>query len=229
MNKSVIIKSFPHGISVFLDAELPMESLLEEVALKFRESSHFFKNARLALSLEGRSMTDEEERMVIQAITDNSEIHVLCLVSRDPEADQNYFQAVEQCSMQETEEEAPEENDGNFYRGNLKKGHILETESSIIVLGDVLPGSSIISTRDIIILGGLYGEAYAGGNGDPNHFIVALEMSPEKLQIGDFKDNTTKKKRWFFHQKLQPQIAYVKENKIVMESITKELLSHLCF
>ena len=56
-----------------------------------------------------------------------------------------------------------------------------------MVLGDVYPGSTIVSTKDIVILGGLFGKAYAGGNGSGGHFIAALEMAPERLQIGDFK------------------------------------------
>lgn len=49
-----------------------------------------------------------------------------------------------------------EDNDGHFYRGTLKNGQILETESSIVILGDVYPGSAIVSTKDIVVLGGLF-------------------------------------------------------------------------
>ena len=83
------------------------------------------------------------------------------------------------------------ENAGQFYKGTLKDGQTLETENSVIVLGDVYPGACIVSNKDIVILGGLYGQAYAGGSGDEGHFVVALEMSPEKLKIGDFKYKTS--------------------------------------
>ena len=96
-----------------------------------------------------------------------------------------------------------------------------------LILGDVYPGSAIISARDIIVLGGLFGEAYAGGNGNPGHYVVALEMSPEKLKIGDFKYTAKEKAKWSIKPKMQPKIAYVKEQQVVMESLTKELLSEL--
>ena len=93
------------------------------------------------------------------------------------------------------------------------------------MLGDVYPGSSVISTRNIIILGGLYGEAYAGGNGDEEHYIVALEMEPEQLQIGDFKYRANEKgNKWGIKPKVKPKIAYVKNERIVVEPLTKELL-----
>ena len=51
-------------------------------------------------------------------------------------------------------------------------------------------------------------------------------MSPEKLKIGDFKYISKEKvSKWSIKPKVQPKIAYVKNNKIVMDSLTKELLS----
>ena len=98
----------------------------------------------------------------------------------------------------------------------------------MIVLGDVYPGASIISNKDIVILGGLYGQAYAGGSGDEGHFVVALEMSPEKLKIGDFKYKTSEKQsKWSIRPKVHPKIAYVEDGRVIMEPITKELLNDL--
>ena len=95
-------------------------------------------------------------------------------------------------------------------------------------MGDIYPGSAIISAKDIIVLGGLFGEAYAGGNGSPGHYVAALEMSPEKLKIGDFKYHSKEKgPKWSIRAKVQPKIAYVKDEKVIIDAITKELLSEL--
>lgn len=222
MRNAVIIKSFQNGISVYLNEEIPFLDLLDEVVFKFRESRNFFKNAKMAISLDGRTLK-EEERMVLNAICENSDLHIVCLVGKDEEKNQNYLKAIQQLEYRNSEED----NDGHFYRGTLKDGQILETESSIVVLGDVYPGSAIISTKDIVILGGLFGKAYAGGNGSEGHFVAALEMAPERLQIGDFKYKCGKQMKWSIKPKVQPKIAYVKDNKVVMEPITKELLSDL--
>ena len=80
------------------------------------------------------------------------------------------------------------------------------------------------------MLGGLYGQAYAGGNGEEGHFVVALEMSPEKLKIGDFKYKTSEKQsKWSIKPKIQPKIAYVNDARVKIEPITKELLNDLPF
>ena len=100
---------------------------------------------------------------------------------------------------------------------------MLESEENIVILGDVNPGCTVISSQSIVVLGGLYGEAYAGLEGEGSYYIAALEMAPEKLKIGDFK-YTAQKARWGIKPKVHPQVAYVKNNKVVLDSLTKELL-----
>lgn len=224
MKNPVIIKSFPNGLSIYLDEDIEFDSLLNEIALKFKESANFFKDARMGISFEGRRLSDEEERMIVDIISANSSLNIACVIGKDEETNRNYIHAMQQLDFHRHEIE----NAGQFYKGTLKDGQILETENSIIVLGDVYPGACIISKKDIIVLGGLYGQAYAGGNGLDGHFVVALEMSPEKLKIGEFKYKTSEKQsKWSIRPKVQPKIAYVNDGHVIMEAITKELLSGL--
>ena len=224
MKQSVIIKSFPNGIVLHLSEAYTFEEILQETAIRFRESRDFFKDAKMALSIKGRKLTEEEENTLLNIISENSDIHILCLVSDDEDTDRMFIKAISETDFSE---DGNGNSAGQFYKGTLKNGEVLETEYSIVILGDVYPGSAIISARDIIVLGGLYGEAYAGGNGSDGHYVAALEMSPEKLKIGDFKYHAKEKSKWGIKPKVQPKIAYVKNKKIVMDSLTKELLSDM--
>ena len=224
MKNPVIIKSFPNGLSLYLDDAMPFDRLLEEIAVKFKESAQFFKDAHMGISFEGRKLTEAEEREVLDVISDNSSLNIICIIGKDDENNQNYIRALQQLEFHQHEME----NVGQFYKGTLKGGQTLETENSIIVMGDVYPGASIISSKDIVVLGGLYGQAYAGGNGLDHHFVVALEMSPEKLKIGEFKYKSSEKQsKWSIKPKVQPKIAYVKDGRVMMEAISKELLNAL--
>ena len=226
MKNAVIIKSFPNGLSIFLDSELPFSQLLEEIAVKFSESANFFKDASMVLSFEGRVLSDQEERQIVDIISANSRLKIVCIMGKDEETERNFVKALQQLSFHQE----VMENAGQFYKGTLKDGQILETENSIIVLGDVYPGACIISSKDIVVLGGLYVQAYAGGNGEEGHFVVALEMSPEKLKIGDFKYKTSEKQsKWSIKPKIQPKIAFVNDARVKIEPITKELLNDLPF
>lgn len=225
MKNSVVIKSFPNGIVLHLDPDMDFEKLIIDVADKFHESSSFFKDAKMALSIKGRILTDQEEEQILDAISENSDLRIICLVGEDDATNQTFVKALQQTDFSS---ESSSGSEGQFYRGTLKNGQILETESSIVILGDVYPGSAIISAKDIIVLGGLFGEAYAGGNGSSGHYVAALEMSPEKLKIGDFKYKSKEKtSKWSIKPKVQPKIAYVKDEKVIMELLTKELLSEL--
>ncbi|MDE5824970.1 MAG: septum site-determining protein MinC [Lachnospiraceae bacterium] len=224
MKNSVILKSFPNGISVIMDSTISFEDLLEKIALKFREADGFFKNASVAISLEGRELTEEQEREILDAITQNSRLNILCLMGKDEEKNLKFLGVQNHLNFQE------DENSGQFYRGTLHEGASIETEHSIIILGDVCEGSRVYSNKDVVILGALRGDAYAGAGGNNNHFVVALDMNPGILQIGDlvYSGQPQKTSRWGFHKRPQtvPKIAYTYNGAVQMESITKELLDN---
>jgi septum site-determining protein MinC len=175
----------------------------------------------MALSIEGRVVTDMEEIRILDTIRRNSNLNILCIVGHDEETNKTYLKA-----LQHMEKRLTGGDEGQFYKGCLKDNAVIETEASIVILGDVYPGSAVISAKNIIVLGGLYGEAYAGGNGQGNAYVVALEMAPERLKIGDFKYKYSgKTSKWGIRPKVQPKIAYVKNERIVFDALTKELLS----
>ena len=224
MKDNIMIKKFPNGITLHLNSEIDFEVLLEELAVKFNQSRNFFRNAKVALALEGRILSEAEERQIVRTIHDNSDLSIICIVGKNEETDRNFVKAIQKVEMQHTD------NYGHFYRGTLKNNQKIEMEdSSIVILGDVYPGCVVTSSKDIIILGGLYGEAHAGIGNEDNHYIVALEMSPERIKIGDFRYKSKDRPRWGIKPKVQPKIAYVKDKHIVTEPITKDLLEYLPF
>ncbi len=223
MKNPVILKSFQSGISVIMDANIPYEDLLESVAEKFRDADGFFKDAAVAISLEGRELSEEQEREVLDTITQNSRLRVLCLMGRDEDKNLKFVGIQNSLSFRE------DENCGQFYRGSLKNGQSIETEHSIIILGDVCEGCSVYSSKDIVVLGRLSGDAHAGAGGSINHFVVALEMCPHSLKIGQlsYEGEGQSQKASFWHKKSvkeTPKIAYTYNGKILVDAITKELL-----
>ena len=224
MRNIVTIKSFPNGISVHLAEDVSFEEILQQIAIKFKESEKFFKNARFALSFEGRTLSDLEERQIVGMINKVCDIQIACIVGKDQETEQTYLKAIRQLEYEKAEQTA------QFYTGSIKDGQILETEQSIIVLGDVNPGCSIVSKKNIVILGGLYGEAFAGLDGR-EHFIIALQFSPEKVRIADCFAKLTEKPKWSIKQKQVPKIAYINNKQVSIEDVRfdSDLLSQLLF
>ena len=220
MKDAVLIKSFPNGITLLMREDASMEEILQELTVKFTEARNFFGSSTMALSMEGRKVTEAEEILILDTIRVNSNVRIACIVGHDDDTNKNFIKALQHMDKKLSGTEG-----GQFYKGTLKNREVIETENSIVVLGDVYPGSAVFSAGNIIVLGGLYGEAYAGGDGREDAYIVALEMEPERLKIGDFKYKTNaKQSKWGIHPKVQPKIAHLKNGKIVFDPLTKELL-----
>lgn len=216
---AVIIKSNPYGLILNLDPELPFEELRLAVAEKFRISANFFKNARLAITFRGRVLTKEQESLLVEDIVQNSSIHVLCIVDEEKESAEYYRKAV----MHALEDQKRE--DGQFYRGTLRSGQVLETEASVVVIGDVNPGAQIVSKGNIVVLGCCMGNIYAGATGDRSCFAAALTMKPMQVRIADKAARSAiVKKTDTGEYPVDPKIVFIKDDHLQMKSITNETL-----
>ena len=224
MSQAVVIKSNKYGINLILDKNMPFQELLVAIKEKFLESEKFFKDAKMAISFEGRALTQEEEYQIIETITENTSISIICIVDNDEAHADMVKQQIEAYY------DSVAGREGEFYRGTLRSGQVLESVSSVVIVGDVNPGAKIISQGNIVVLGALKGNAYAGAAGDSNCFIVALEMDPIQIQIGDIlaksPDNKKIKPRRLRRKEKNPvsaeaQIAVAKGGNIYIEPITR--------
>lgn len=218
MSQAVIIKSSKCGINLVLDAALPFPTLLEEILKRFKESEKFFANASFAISFEGRELEEEEKYQIIDSIMAETSIKILCIMEEDEIRDAVVKQKIKE--QEEAKEKAARQRkeNGTFYYGSLAQGEHLETAESIVIIGDVPYGASIVSQSDIVILGALKGSAYAGMSGKQESFISALEFDPESYNIsGIYGEPLPKGKASLFSKRNktpQAMIATVSEGII---------------
>lgn len=219
MPQPVILKSNPHGINLILDKNLPFEELKREILKKFKESDKFFKNARIGLSFEGRDLSQAEECEILELISANTSMEIVCIIDRDESKDAFYIDKIREF------DEIQSGRTGEFYKGTLRSGQVLECETSLIVLGDVNPGAKIIAKGNIVVLGSLKGNAYAGASGDENAFVAALDMDPVQIKIGNVIGRSADKGPLSAiksrKKAMEPQMAVVLDNAILIEPITK--------
>ena len=116
-----------------------------------------------------------EEREVLQIIADNSQLNIVCVIDNDEMKEKMFKKAVED-KLEELSAHT-----GQFYKGTLRSGQMLESESSIIILGDINPGAKVIAKGNIIVLGSLKGTAYAGANGNEDAFVEDENIYIERL------------------------------------------------
>lgn len=221
MSNSVMIKGTKSGIIVVLDETLDFDSLKDAIAEKFRTSSDFFGDATMAISFEGRTLTNEEQRQILDIIHENSKLNIVCVADTNPKTEE-----VLKKSLQERLLEI-NSNSGQFYKGNLRSGQVLEAETSIIVIGDVKPGAKVVSKGNIIVLGSLKGNAFAGASGNENTFVLALDMSPVQIRIADTIARAPDEQKK--SQQKETKVAYIEDGNIYIEPFTKDVMDDIHF
>src|SRR5699024_1012754 len=167
MKSSVIIKGNKYGFQIVLNPTLPFEELLREVAEKFKESIRFFDFSQsIAVSFEGRDLTQGEQNLLVDTIVENSGLKINYIINGGKAVETEFAEALS--GIREEEENPEEEEDdgeeisfpesligknGQFYRGTLRSGQKIEVDGSIVVLGDINPGAQIIAGGNVVVLG----------------------------------------------------------------------------
>ena len=218
MQDGIVIKSSKAGMTVILNPDMPFAELLASVAKKFGDSARFWGSAQMTLTLEGRSLTPEEEFQIVNTITENSQLQILCLLDTDGERNDHCEKALNEKLMELSAQT------GQFYRGTLKRGDALESEASIVIIGDVEHGARVTAKGNVIILGELKGTVTAGAAGNDQAVILAFSMSPLQLRIADHTSRFNEKNRRFGKGTM---MASVEEGKLKIFPLKKPFLSSL--
>ncbi len=92
-----------------------------------------------------------------------------------------------------------------YLETTVRSGVEIRHPGSVIVLGDVNPGSSIIADGDVLVWGALRGVAQAGANGNLRCIILALRMEPTQIRIAEFVARAPEQPP----DQYSPEVAYV--------------------
>ena len=217
MTQPVVIKANNFGILVVLDSEIPFNELIAAVKAKFSESRKFLGSAEMALGFEGRYLSIEEDSMIISAISESSDLKIMCVLDKDEEREKSFKRAIEE------KVSSLDIKNAIFYKGSLRSGQVAEFETGVIVMGDINPGANIVSKGSIVVLGSLKGTAVAGQSGNENAFIFALDMKPMQLRIADYVGRAGDEG----DDGLKTAIAYAQDGGIYIDSYNKNVLANI--
>lgn len=103
----------------------------------------------------------------------------------------------------------------------LRSGQKVETEHTLVVIGDVNSGAELVAGGDIIVLGSLRGVAHAGAYDETGggRFIMAMDLQPTQLRIGSIISRGSGE-----GQGRSAEIARVDGNLIVVEPYSSKAL-----
>ena len=236
MSDTVVIKSSTRrGRRLVLSESADYNKLKEDIAEKFRASATFLGEESKGIEFQGRVLSDEQKLEIIDIIHANCNLSIVCIIEDNPELDKRFMEKIKKFIPEETmkQETVPvqqqmpyaDSSTGQFFKGNLRSGQVLDVETSIIVIGDVKPGAKVISKGNVIILGSLKGNVYAGSGGNVNAFVVALDMNPLQIRIADTiaraPDNPKK------NPVKETKIAFWDDGNIYIEPLNKDVMGDI--
>ena len=265
MKNKVLIKGNKYGITIVLDSDIEFSKLLTELKKRLESTDSFFdSDKQIAVSFEGRELSNDELDSVLSVIKDNSRLNIQYIIDDNIKNEQKFQERISNGNPIVTEEnniinEADSDDNintsqsgdkdnllntksiGMFYKGTLRSGQKLEADDSIVIIGDVNPGASVIAGGNIVIIGTLTGSVQAGASGNRNSFVMALSMDPIQIQIADiiarssdkkmldrkFKLSERLDKKEKKHSEQNAMIATIIDDQIYMESISKNSLSDI--
>ncbi len=214
MHNTVVIKSNRAGMTVILDPDIPFPQLLSDIGKKFGDNSKFWGSVQMTLTLEGRQLTSDEEFAIINQITNHSNVEIICIVDTDAKRLERCEKALNEKLMELSCQT------GQFFKGNLQNGETLESEASIVIIGDVCKGAKVLAKGNVIVLGKLTGTVCAGVAGNKDALITALEMAPLQLRIADCSSGLDGRCKRLGRG---PMKAYLENNKVIIKPMKKSM------
>jgi len=232
----VTIKSQGDRINIILDESTNFATLAEHLRKKISDAKQFFEGASTNIAFAGRKLSGPDTAYLLNIITTEAAMQVTLVEYEEPKLTPptqplatNTRRAMVEAVVAEAAGEkevkptpvtsAPssvnyDENNTAYYRGGLRSGQRIKFDGSIVILGDANPGSEVVATGNVIVLGALKGMAHAGSLGDRSCFVSALTLQPIQLRIADLITVVPAQTKGKKGEGLKPQVAYVKDGQV---------------
>lgn len=181
MKSTCILKSHPKGICVVLDNQAPFETLVIDICNAFYEAKEYFGERSMVLSIEGRTLSNEEISVVIDAVELNSDVKVTYVVENEVAKDRRVINALDKYYFEKSEDNA------KIYRGNVNPGETLESDTGLLIIGDVKKGGVVLAKGSVAVFGCLEGAVSAGEPDNENAFIIANELLAKSATIAGLR------------------------------------------
>lgn len=196
-NKVVELKGYRDGLHLIIDPKPSLKQAESAILKRLANIGDSLSGVQVNLDVGDRNLEDEE-LIRLQKLLDEQYKMEIKQVNSDSEQTlrlaeklkMNVVPAVHQ-QQEEILMDGPQPYDGRpeitrLIRHTLRSGQRERfLEGNIVVMGNVNPGGKVIASGDVIVLGALRGLAHAGALGDSSAVIIALDLNPTQLRIGE--------------------------------------------
>ena len=175
MKNYVSINLKKDEILIKLNEDAERNDILEGLKKKLPELKKLYKDEKTPIRVTGKILKNKEIDEIQEIIQEKIDVDVefdtpktLGLYSIKKNFDKKI-------NISETK----------FHRGSLRSGQRLESDGSLVILGDVNSGAEIMAADNIVVLGALRGLAHAGAKGNKQAIISAGLLDTVQIRIAN--------------------------------------------
>lgn len=177
--------------------------IVKALTKKLPELKKLYKDDKTPIKIIGKVLKNKEIDEIQELIKDNIDV--------DIEFDMP--KSLGLSSITRTFKQEIAVSDTKFHKGSLRSGQKIETEGSLVVLGDVNSGAEVIASDNIVVLGSLRGLAHAGAKGNEKAIIAAGNLDAVQIRIANILREIDRDEEPMHRQ----AYVYVDNGKIVIE------------
>lgn len=202
-NNCISINLKKDEIVIKLSETAEQAEIVNELKRKLPELKRLYKDEKTPIKVTGKVLKNKEIDRIQQLI--QSKI--------DVEIDFDMPKTLGLYSIKKTFDRDIAVSETKFHRGSLRSGQKLETEGSIVIIGDVNSGAEVMASENIIVVGALRGLAHAGAKGNKQAIIASGLFDAVQVRIANIVKEIDRDEEPLHKQ------AYISiiEDKIVIE------------
>lgn len=162
-------------IIIKLNEDTKQEELVECLKKKLPELKKLYKDEKTPINVTGKVLKNKEIEEIQNIIKEKIDVEI--------EFDSPKTLGLH--GIKKTFEKEIAVSETKFHRGSLRSGQKLESEGSIVIIGDVNSGAEVMASDNIIVLGTLRGLAHAGAKGNKQAIIAAGLIDTVQIRISN--------------------------------------------
>lgn len=203
MGNCVSINLRKNEIVIKIAEDAEQKKIISELTKKLSDLKKLYKEDKTPIKIVGKVLKNKEI----------DEIQELIKEKIDVDIDFDMPKSLGLSSITRTFKQEVAISETKFHRGSLRSGQRLETEGSIVIIGDVNSGAEVIASDNIVILGNLRGLAHAGAKGNKNAIIAAGKLDAVQLRISNIVKEIDRDEEPVHRQ----AYVFVEDDKIIIE------------
>lgn len=202
-NNCVSINLKKDEILIKLNENAEQMEIIEALKRKLPELKKLYKDEKTPIKVAGKILKNREI----------DEIQTLIKSKIDVEIDFDMPKSLGLSSIKKAFKKEIAVSETKFHHGSLRSGQKMESEGSLVILGDVNSGAEVMASDHIVVLGALRGLAHAGAKGNKQAIIAAGLFDAVQIRIANIVKEINREEEPMHKQ------AYISviDDKIVIE------------